>query len=428
MPVQRENRLREELSMLGMILGETIREIAGGEALQTVEELRRLAWDRRRGVPNAAARMTQFISALNDDQLRVVIRAFTVFLDLANLAEDRQRVRVLRDRVNKAYPAGSGESIQQAIGDLQQAEIPAAEMQQLLDQLHIELVFTAHPTEAKRRSIRGKLRRLRKLLGESDNKRLPAEQERIQRQLRAEIAKLWQTDFIRPWRPTVMQEVQRGLSIKPVLWVVVPEILSELRRALGKVYCQDRFDLRPCVTFGSWIGGDRDGHPDVTSEITAQTFQWLRQAAVEFHLSSCRELYDSFSLSVRQMRLDGELSQKISLAGRRWPTLQQRITEVPPNEVCRRWIAVIQWRLQQTQLVRLDRGPIEAAYATSSELAEDVSALLDAVEAVPRGEFLVDEVRRWLDQIYTFGLHLARLDIRQDARLPSVGERNLSAA
>ena len=248
--------------------------LRGIDSLQIVEELRRLAWDRRRGHPGAEATMIRFISSLDPDQLRVVIRAFSIFLDLANLAEDRERVRVLRERERPRIPTPVA-SPREAILRLKRNGKSASEMQQLLDRLHIELVFTAHPTEAKRRSIRGKLRRLRELLGDCDTQQLPAERQRTERLIRAELAKLWQTDLIRPWRPSVMQEVQRGLSIKPVLWDVIPQILSELRRSLDEAFPENAPQIWPCVTFGSWIGGDRDGHPDVTAEVTGR------------HLSGC---------------------------------------------------------------------------------------------------------------------------------------------
>jgi len=413
--IKQENPLREEITFLGEMLGDTIRDIAGPDSLQIVEELRRLAWDDRSEGPGVGPEIIRFISELRNDQLWVVTSAFSLFLDLANLAEDRERVRVLRERVRKAHPNAPGESIGEAVLRLKTSGKSASEMQQLLDQLHVELVFTAHPTEAKRKSVRSKLRKLRELLGESEGEQLPAESERTERLIRAELAKLWQTDFIRPWRPSVMQEVQRGLSIVPVLWDVLPEILRAFRHSLKEVFPENSLQIRNCVTFGSWIGGDRDGHPGVTAEGTQQTFIWLRQAALEFHLSSCHQLYGSLSLSQRQMRLGSELSDSISAACARWPQLEKKLTEIPPDEVCRRWIGVIRWRLQQTQAVELDEDDREGVY-TTSELAGDVTALLDAVSQSSGGELLAEEVRTWLDRIHTFGLHLARLDVRQDAR------------
>ena len=200
-------------------------------------------------------------------------------------------------------------------------------MQAQLERLQIELVFTAHPTEAKRRSIRRKLRRIRELLSDTCQTELPTRSQRTDRSIQAELAKLWQTDFVRPWRPTVLQEVQRGLSIKPVLWDVTPRILSEVRTGLSKAYPGESFEVRPCVTFGSWIGGDRDGHPDVTADITEQTVVWLRQAALELHLAACHALFESLSLSKRQVDLGDAIvpkSRPHSTSGPNWKTTCER--------------------------------------------------------------------------------------------------------
>ncbi len=407
--------LREEIAFLGEMLGGTIQRIAGTEALEIVERLRRLAWDRRRRQPGAAAEMIDFISGLSDDQLRVVIRAFSIFLDLANLAEDRQRVRVLRQREQAAYPDARGESIRAAVLRLKRSGKSVSEMQQMLDQLHIELVFTAHPTEAKRRSIRSKLRNLRRLMRTTDCEHLPAERDETQRLIRVELAKLWQTDFIRPWRPSVMQEVRRGLSIKPVLWDVVPRILNEFRQSLHETFPDNQLPPGPYLTFGSWIGGDRDGHPDVTTEVTEQTFLWLRTAALEFHLAAASTLFDSLSLSRRQVPVRSKLTDGLTRACKRWPALAQKLAEIPPNEAFRRWIGMIHWRLQQTQDVSLDKAAPEGAYARADELGQDVSTLFDSVSRWPAGELIAEEVRVWLDRIQVFGFHLARLDVRQES-------------
>lgn len=190
---RQENTLREEIACLGEMLGETIQDIAGEDALNLVEKLRRLAWDRRNGKQEAGTTLTQLIASLDNDQLRVVIRAFSLFLDLTNLAEDRQRVYVLRERKRDAYPNAHSESISQAIEDLRHSGKSSNDMQQLLDQLHIELVFTAHPTEAKRRSVRSKLREIRKLLSDLDLDQLPGERNRTLRHIRAELTKIWST-------------------------------------------------------------------------------------------------------------------------------------------------------------------------------------------------------------------------------------------
>lgn len=408
--------LREEIVELGELLGQTISEIVDEESLKRVEAIRQLSRDHRGGDAEAEKQLHETLASLDENQLRVVIRSFTIFLDLANLAEDRERVRVLRERTVKVYPEPRGESVEAALVRLKAAGKTAAEVQELLDHLQIELVFTAHPTEAKRRSVRRKLRRIRELLTEADTLQLPAEREHNQHLIRAELAKLWLTDFIRPWRPTVLQEVRRGLSIKPVLWEVAPQLLAEIRAALAKVFPGESFTVSPCVTYGSWIGGDRDGHPYVTAEVTEQTVLWLRQAALEFHVTACRELFESLSLSRRQMSIGTEIDEYVAAAIDRWPALEEDLAEVPPNEIFRRWLRVVLWRLQQTQLLDFEDPEIEGAYASPDELETDVTRLYDTLHAATDGELLSLEVATWIDRIRIFGFHLARLDVRQDSR------------
>ena len=302
-----DDELRSEIGFLGKLLGDTIRELAGDEAFETVEELRRLAWNRRIGSEESEPRMLARIASLDNHQVRIVTRAFSVFLDLLNVVEDRRRVHVLAERASKSYPAPHGESIREAIATLKGLGKSADEVQALVDRLAIELVFTAHPTDAKRRSVRNKLTSIRVLMSELDRDPLPQQRDRIETSLRGELAKLWQTSFIRPWRPTVMQEVSRGLSIKPVLWNEVPRVDEELRQALAENFGDDVQIRHPVVTYGSWIGGDRDGHPGVTAPITQETVSWLRSEAIKFQLSACDSLFHSLSLSTRQSDIHASL-------------------------------------------------------------------------------------------------------------------------
>ncbi|MCA9157091.1 MAG: phosphoenolpyruvate carboxylase, partial [Planctomycetales bacterium] len=417
--------LRSEIRFLGKMLGDTIRELEGVDAFNVIEDLRKLAWDRRTGVENADQRMTDRIAKLSNKQLLVTTRVFTVFLDLLNLVEDRRRVRVLAERARGVYPRPCNESIRDAISQLHSSGKSASEIQELLDQLHIELVFTAHPTEAKRRSVRSKLTAIRGLLAVLDLDPLPELRDRTEKEIRTELAKLWQTDFIRPWRPTVMQEVSRGLSIKPVLWDEIPRLTEELRRGMSENYGDAVRLNRPCLTFGSWIGGDRDGHPGVTAAVTRETVTWLRREAFEFHLRTCDACFNALSLSSQHLPLDGKLKNAISVAESSYPELKDRVSSLPPSELCRRWLATIRWRLERSKQVLLTRSDIEpcesnkisGAYQVADELASDVRLLVDALLSTPAGAYGAISLRQWLTQIETFGFHLARLDVRQNAKI-----------
>ena len=417
MPPESEDQLDAVVSRLQERLDKTIRQIAGPEGLATVVHVRELAQAAHRGRPAALPELTRTLEQLTAVERRVVARALSILLDLMNVAEDRQRVRILRERERATHPAPRAESIRAAVAQLAAEGISADDLQLLLDRLNIELVLTAHPTEAKRRSIRGKLRRLRELLQRLDARDLlPREAADLDAQLQAELTKLWQTDFIRPWPPTVMQEVQRGLSIMPVLWEVVPDVVRDLRHALAEFYPDQAFRVPPFLRFASWIGGDRDGHPGVTAEVTEQTLVWLRKAAVGQQRETVCNLFGSLSLSSRQAPVSQELRHAIATALHHWPELESHLAGIPPTETYRRWLAVVDWRLHASGQMRPSAPPPPGAYGSSSELADDVRIIQRSLSGAHNDVLVQGEIQRWVDQIQVFGLQLARLDVRQDAR------------
>ncbi len=410
--------LRRDVRFLGDMLGDVIREIAGAEALARVEDIRKVARDRRSGALEAEQELTERINALDEPAARVVTRAFSIFFDLANLAEDRHRVRILRFREQELSPQPRRESIGEAIARLHDSGFTAAEMQSALDRLSIELVFTAHPSEAKRRTQRIKIRRMRQALEELDRSDvLPRERRKVESQLRTEMTVLWQSEFLRPWRPTPLQEVRRGLTIAPRLWEVVPEIYGDMRRALAAAYPGTEFRLPLFLKFGSWIGGDRDGHPHVTTEVTSQTLVWLRQAAVKAHLGCCRQLIEFLSVSENEAPIGEPVKQKLSEAAATWPEVAPRLAPIAPMEVYRQWLTVIEWRLEQSLKAQIGAALPRGAYRDGAELEIDVQALIDGLRGNPAKLLIAEELFPWLDLVRVFGLHMNRLDVRQDARV-----------
>ena len=410
--------LRRDVRFLGDLLGEVIRELVGQQALDHVEEIRKVSRERRTGSTSAEARLTRMIMSLDESDARIVTRAFSIFFDLANLAEDRHRVRVLRSREHDRHPRPRYESIGEAILKMRDAGLTADAVQAALDRLSIELVFTAHPSEAKRRSHRSKIRRMRLALEELERADLlPRERRKLENQLRTELTCLWQSEFLRPSRPTVLQEVRRGLSIAPRLWEVVPEIYRDMRRALSDCYPGTGFHLPLFLQFGSWIGGDRDGHPHVTCEVTNRTLYLLREAAIDSHLQRCKDLSEFLSISDNETPGADVLTTRISAAVNRWPVLDQAVQSVASMETWRRWLAVIEWRLQQSRTAVIGEVLPFGAYRDGNELEQDVSALVESLRENPAEQFLCDRLFEWLDLVRVFGLHMTRLDVRQDARV-----------
>ena len=411
-----DDLLRRDVRLLGDMLGGVIRDLAGARAFDLVEEIRRLARDRRAGQHEAEGVLATRIESLDDADATIVARAFSIFFDLVNIAEDRQRVRVLRSRELQRHPLPVGESLAAAIAEFKERGLGVDEVQAALDRLAVELVFTAHPSEAKRRSIRAKLRRMRASLQALDSPELlPRERLRHETDMRGELTVLWQTEFLRPTRPTVLDEVDRGLSIMPRIWEAVPQVHASLRRALADAYPGHDFRLPVPLTFGSWMGGDRDGNPFVTAEVTAQTLLRLRAAAIAENLAWCHRLHDLLTVSARSTPHAAPLGDRLAALAARWPALSAALEPIAGHEIYRRWIRMIRFRLEVAQAANLEETPGDEGYCTGPDLEADVALLVESL-ARDVGSSSDSAARAWLDLVRTFGLHMTRLDVRQDAR------------
>lgn len=418
-------QLSREIDQLGRLCGNVISQMAGDANFELVEQLRQLVRQMRDGDETADAQLRSLLAGLTERQINVITRGFMIFLELSNIAEDRRRVRVLRQRRRDAYPEPATETIRAAIASFSEQGISSSTVQRYVDSLRIELVLTAHPTEAKRRAVRRLLGEIRALLDEGDTAGiLPSEQTWIATRLSAQLSKLWQTDYIRPWRPTVMQEVERGLNVKPVLWEKVPHVIRDLRKALVQYYPKVKLQKTPIIQYGSWIGGDRDGNPFVTPDITRETIAYLRNEAITSHLECCELLTLSLSISDRQTPAAECLVKATASAGQQWPEVQQWLDKLPPLEAYRRWLFVVHWRLARTQeaqaaLANPDESlaPVVGTYSSAEELYADVEIIAESLKLTGNENLIVTDVQAWLDQIQAFGLHMAQLDVRQDSGL-----------
>ena len=411
-----DDLLRRDVRLLDGKLDSVIVELAGADASALVADIRRLARERRAGGHDAERALAARIESLDVAQARVVTRALSAFFDLVNIAEDRQRARVLRDRERLKSPQPLGESLGAGIAELAAAGLSAVEVQAALDRLAIELVFTAHPSEAKRRSIRAKLRRMRQSLQALDrDDLLPRERAEHESQLRSELAILWETEFLKGSRPTVLDEVERGLSIMPRLWDAVPQVHESLRRGLAAAFPGHVFRVPPFLTFGSWMGGDRDGNPFVTADVTERTLLRLRAAAIDAHLAWCTRLHDMLTTSLREAHGADPLERRLEALAAAWPDLRAVLEGSSAHEAYRRWLRMIHFRLECSAAASLADPLLPGAYTSSAQFEADVAAL---VECLDRDHGLSDDspVRRWLDLVRTFGLHMTKLDVRQDAR------------
>lgn len=390
--------LRQEVRWLGGLLGQVIKDLEPAGSLELEERVRGLAKARRQGEQGAAEELQSVLGQLDIDQSWLICRAFTLFFDLANLAEDRQRVRVLRQRKHLK------ESLEAAIESMARQGISPQEVQQRLNHLFLEPVFTAHPTEAKRRAVRGHLQRLRRWLGRGD------QGHSVESSVREVIEQLWHTDLLRPRKPTVMEEVERGLATVKKLWNVVPRLHREMALALARHFPGQAFDIPPFLQFGTWMGGDRDGNPFVTSEVTAQTLRQYRKVALKMHWKQARRCFSRLTQSEVRVEASFDLKQRIQECLWQWPGLARLLEPFSAFEVHRRWLRIIQWRLSQALRQVKQGGAVPGAYLDSGQLQADLQLLKRSL-----GQRRCRRLDDWLVQTATFKFHLAKLDIRQES-------------
>ena len=420
-PAVSDKPLRRDVRTLGFELGRVLRRHGQPGLYELVEEIRRLSKRRRAGNIAADGQLRERIATLSLDEIDQLVRALSCFFDLANLAEDRHRIRVLRERERQTHPAPRKESVGAAVDALKREGAAAPDVAALLDKLDIELVFTAHPTEAKRRTVRNTLRRLRGDLIELDRggHLLPREREALVQSIKADLDCLWETDTLRPDRPTVLEEVKRSLFVLDSLWNVVPWLYRGTRQGLEHAFPGEKEGLQEMprfLRFGSWIGGDRDGNPYVTPEVTRETLVILRRAALDRHFGACHELMNVLSLSIRRRPISDEFQAALEEARRRYPTFAEPPEEFGPHETYRHFLWIVACRLDATRAADPFGRLPDAAYATAAELTADLRLVRDSLEATGHETLSRGRLQGWLDQIAVFGFHTARLDLREDAR------------
>jgi phosphoenolpyruvate carboxylase len=411
--------ISESIHLLGDLLGKVIAEQESPELFHIEENIRSAAKKRRQAdlspAQAAAEVLAAQVSALDAEQARAVASAFALYFDLVNLAEENTRVSVLRKEESKKYPQPVHESIGGAVEQLKAMGITPPQMRALLHDLQIELVLTAHPTEAKRRTILAKNQRITESLQAlSQIDLLPGEKSQIKNALYAEIMNFWLTERVRTAAPAVTDEVRTGLYfIEQIFWEVLPYIYQELDEALEKEYPGVKVD-HAWLRLASWVGGDRDGNPNVTAEVTAETLRLHVGLAVESLRESIQDLARRLSISSRRVPPSEPLLEWIE-SRRPLPKHVQYIEKRYGREPYRLVLSLLASDLREASREDMKENLLSSDPHSARIRPADLKIPLDMISGIlpePISKFALKKVRR---QVEIFGLHAARLDLREDA-------------
>jgi phosphoenolpyruvate carboxylase len=423
--------LAREVKLLGALLGQVIVEQEGPELFDLVESLRRSAI-RRRASPEGGT-TTEPLAGRPLPGLLAVARAFTAYFLLINLAEEKHRVRMLRRRERAGVLP---ESIADAINELARSEMRTAELRELLDRLLLRPVLTAHPTEARRRTVLVAQRRLYRLLDRFDDPRLTRRQDRdLRRRLREEITILWQTSQGRRQRPTPLDEVRAAMVFfDQTLFRVTPQLYRALDTALLDRGRDDRSGsrepaARAYLRWGSWIGGDRDGHPGVTADVTRSTLRIQADHVLRGYRNVVDRLQQTIAIGDDRAPVPASFEAEVSRWLKPFADLRADLERRFPGQPYRQAFGVIGERLDRTRR-RLtgSRGPRAHGYGSPDELLVDLQAIADSLRAHGADRVAWGEIQNLIWQVETFGFHLAALEIRQHADVHRAALESLRAS
>jgi len=403
--------LARDVRLLGNALGEVLREQGGDALFDRVERIRALTKEARSapGESAAEAELDALFAGMDFDAALPVLKAFTTYFQLVNLAEQKEIVRVNRRRAYEAGDRPRSESVREALQTLSSAGTTAAQMRTLIETLSIQLVFTAHPTEAKRRTVNEKLHRLSAYLSALEMPQMAqSECERLEADVVAETEILWQTDEVRQRRLSVIDEAKNILFyFGETLFEITPRLYEDLAAALEECYSGEAFEIPNFLEYGSWVGGDRDGNPTITLDHTAEVLRLHRAQVMSQYVPAVRALSDRLSQSRHYVGVSPELEHSLTLDAERLPEVAAQAAGRSPTEPYRRKCEFIWERLRRTQ----DNAP--GAYETASEFVADLELIQRSLEA-HKGHFAARRaLAPLLFQARLFGFHLARLDIRE---------------
>src|SRR3982074_937854 len=418
--LEEDARLRTDIRLLGRILGDTVRDQEGADVFDLVERIRQASIRVHRDEDRPARRELEIIlDSMSISETVRIVRAFSYFSHLANIAEDQNNIRQMRARSPAAPPPGT---LALTLSHARAAGFSAADLRGFFKEALVSPVLTAHPTEVRRKSTIDREMEIAALLDRRERVQVTSEEREADgEQLRRAVLTLWQTNLLRRTKLTVLDEVANGLSFYDYTFLhEVPQVHCELEDRLNEGAGDGHGELASFLRMGSWIGGDRDGNPFVTAEVMRGTLRLQSSRVLRFYLEELHALGAELSLAAHLADVSDELR-----------ALAERSPDTSPHrsgEPYRLAVSGIYARLTATALkldVGITRRPVgqAAPYANVGEYKADLdvldrSLLANTSAVIARGRLRL--LRRALD---CFGLHLASLDMRQNS---AVHERTVA--
>ncbi len=413
-------RLRDDIRLLGRILGDTVRDQEGADVFDLVERIRQTSIRFHRDEDRLARReLEQILDSMSISDTVRIVRAFSYFSHLANIAEDQNNIRQMRSRIAKGAEAGV---LATTLAHAKSAGIGADALRNFFKSAQGSPVLTAHPTEVRRKSTMDREMEVAALLDRRERVAMTSEEaEASDEQLRREVLTLWQTNLLRRTKLTVLDEVSNGLSFYDYTFLrEVPRLVNVLEDRLEEGGGQAATELASFLRMGSWIGGDRDGNPFVTADVMRGTLRLQSSRVMQFYLNELHVLGSELSIAAHLADVSEELR-----------ALAERSPDTSPHrsgEPYRLAVSGIYARLTATAEkleVEITRRPVGkgAPYDSVKELQADLdvlhrSLIANNARVIARGRLRL--LRRAID---CFGFHLARLDIRQNS---AVHERTIA--
>lgn len=459
-PGLKEAPLRRDVRFLGQLLGKTLKEQAGGQLFEAVENLRRLTTEHREwntnieigksetvvdnsdvnssevnssdvdssDVNNAdlMSQAEEIVSRMNIIESYRLTKAFAIYFELINLAETNHRKRRRRARLLSFDLDALPGTFRGTLKRLHNSGLNWQTALEMLRRIEVTPVFTAHPTEVARRTVLFKRHRIAVQLESMD--RLPITNDEalaVEELIAREITALWQTDEIRRSQPTVSDEIKMGLDYYPAVLInTLPEVYAEMAKGFKDVY---NLDLQPhqlpsVIKFGSWIGGDRDGNPYVTPSTTRDALTAARHTILDYYIEAVDFLQEQLSPSIHQANVSARLRSSLEAYTQDFPSARAEVETHPPAEVYRRFFAFVLQRLRASRDVSANMN----GYAAAASFAADLHIVRDSLFENKGDELAKGLLDPLLRQIETFGFHLHTLDIRQHARVHQRALRELA--